>query len=66
MKGNVGHSFLGSIEELYDDHSDNPVRVKVTGETMMFEGYVPPELGRKLKTGQEMIVTLDIPAFTEK
>jgi hypothetical protein len=49
----------GAIEELYDDHSgENPVRVQVRSDTMLFETYVAPEVGSKLKVGQKMKVIL--------
>jgi len=52
-------TFSGLIEEIYDDHTGvNPVRVKVESETMLFESYVHPDVGAKLKQGQKMKVIL--------
>jgi len=54
-----GVTFAGLIEEIYDDHSGvNPVRVKIESETMLFESYVSPEVGAKLRQGQKMKLTL--------
>lgn len=52
-------TFPGVIEEIYDDHTGlNPVRLKVSSETMLFETYVPADVGRKLKGGMSMKVIL--------
>ncbi len=49
-------TFPGVIEEIYDDHTGlNPVRLKVSSETMLFETYVPADVGRKLKASIQLI-----------